>query len=133
MSDDAAPASAAATDRDRQRHARRSADVLDGTEADDRADEHHPLDAEVEHAGALGEQLAERGEEERRPVGDRRGEDDTTMPSFTRPPPPRRRQPARTVDRDAVADEQLAAEHANRMSPCMTPTSPEGKSAPCSV
>ena len=41
-----------------------------------RADEHHPLDAEVEHARPLGEQLAERGEEERRPVGDRRGEHD---------------------------------------------------------
>src|SRR5581483_4259554 len=34
------------------------------------ADEHHSLDAEVENARALGEQLAERRVEKRRPVGD---------------------------------------------------------------
>ena len=45
-------------------------------EAHDGADEHHPLDAEVEHAGALREQLAERGEEKRRPVGDAGGDED---------------------------------------------------------
>ena len=62
--------------RDRQRHARRAADVLDAEKADHRAHQHHPLDAEVEHAGSLREQLAERGEEERCPVRDRGREDD---------------------------------------------------------
>ena len=50
--------------------------ALHGPEAHHRADEHHPLDAEVEHAGALGEQLTERGVEQRRSVGDRRREHD---------------------------------------------------------
>ena len=34
-------------------------------EPDDGADQHHPLDAEVDDAGPLGHDLAERGEEER--------------------------------------------------------------------
>ena len=36
---------------------------------------HHPLDPEVEDARALGQKLAERGEQERRPVEHGRGED----------------------------------------------------------
>jgi len=47
-----------------------------GGEGDDRAHEHHPLDAEVEDAGPLGEDLAERGEEQDGPRGDARVEDD---------------------------------------------------------
>ena len=76
ISAQAAPASGGGTDRDGERDARRAPDVLDAEEADHRAHQHHPLDAEVEHARALREQLAERREEERRPVGDRRGEHD---------------------------------------------------------
>ena len=44
-------------------------------EAGDRADEHHPLDAEVEHPGALGEDLADRGEQQDRAARDARRED----------------------------------------------------------
>ena len=52
-----------------QEHGRvRAVDALGGPEADRRAEQHHPLDAEVEHPGALGEKLAERGVEQRRAV-----------------------------------------------------------------
>ena len=51
-------------------------EALHAPEAHHRPDEHHPLDAEVEHARALGQQLAERGVEERRPVGDAGGDHD---------------------------------------------------------
>ena len=86
--------------------------MLDAEEAHDRAEEHHPLDAEVEHARALREELAERGEEERRPVRDRRSEDDDDdAVVHGRRLGGRRRCPSRPVDRDAVADEELAAEH----------------------
>ena len=84
---------------------------LHDEEAHHGADEHHPLDAEVEHARALGEQLAERGEEERRAVGDRRRERRRRRCCCSR-----RRlrgrapRPARPK-RDPVPDEQLAAEH----------------------
>ena len=47
-------------DRERQRTG-----ALDAPEPQHRADEHHPLHPEVENAGALGEQLAECGEEQR--------------------------------------------------------------------
>ncbi len=63
-------------DREQEHEPTGAADRLDGPEAHHRADEHHPLDPEVEHAGALREQLAEGGVEEGRPVGDRRGEHD---------------------------------------------------------
>ena len=46
-----------------------------GREARDRADEHHPLDAEVQHAGPLGEDLADRREEQDRAAGDAGGQD----------------------------------------------------------
>jgi len=39
-------------------------------EAGDRAHQHHPLDAEVDHARALRDQLALSGERERRPEDD---------------------------------------------------------------
>jgi hypothetical protein len=35
-------------------------------EAGDGADQHHPLDAQVEHAGSFGEDLADRGEQQDR-------------------------------------------------------------------
>ena len=44
-------------------------------ESGDRAHEHHPLDAQVQDAGALGEDLADRGEQEHRPGRDAGGED----------------------------------------------------------
>ena len=49
-------------DRDRERPG-----ALHAPEAHHGADEHHPLDSEVQHAGALREQLAERRVEKRRP------------------------------------------------------------------
>src|SRR5207302_7916945 len=62
-------------------HARENADHEtaaqgSGCEARDRADQHHPFDAEVEDAGFLGDELAERGENQRRACGDRGGEDE---------------------------------------------------------
>ena len=42
-----------------------------GGEAADRAHDHHALDAEIEHAGALDDEFAERGDQQRR----RRGRD----------------------------------------------------------
>ena len=46
-----------------------------GREPGDRAEEHHPLDPEVQDAGALGEDLADRREEQDRAGRDARGED----------------------------------------------------------
>ena len=40
--------------------------LVDGEPADHGAQRHDPLDAEVEHAGALAQQLAQRGEDQRR-------------------------------------------------------------------
>ena len=42
--------------------------------AEERAGEHHPLEADVDHAGALGGHAAERGEGQRRRVAQRRGQ-----------------------------------------------------------
>jgi hypothetical protein len=50
--------------------------ALRGPESDRGAEQHHPFDAEVEHARPLREELAERGIEERRPVENCLGEDD---------------------------------------------------------
>ena len=47
-----------------------------GAEGDDRAHQHHPLDAEVQDAGPLGEDLADRREQEDGSGGDAGGEDD---------------------------------------------------------
>ena len=49
----------------------RSLDALRHPETDHRAEQHHPLDAEVEDTGALGQELAERRKEQRRAVQDR--------------------------------------------------------------
>ena len=62
--------------REEQRRPARAADALHRPEPHHGADEHHPLDAEVEHPRALREQLAERGEEQRRAVGDAGGDHD---------------------------------------------------------
>ncbi len=61
----AAPASDAGQHAD-DRHA---GDMAAG-KADDGADRHHALDAEVEHAGALRDQFAEGGKQQRRRGGD---------------------------------------------------------------
>jgi hypothetical protein len=63
-------------DRDRENDLGASVDALGRPEADRSAEQHHPLDAEVEHARPLREQLAERRVEERRPIEDRLGQDD---------------------------------------------------------
>ena len=53
--------------------------VVGAEEAEVGAEQHHPLEAEVEHAGALGDRLAERREHQRQPreqaAGDQRGQD----------------------------------------------------------
>ena len=85
------PARAATAIATGQHDAGRAADALHGPEAHHGADEHHPLDAEVEHARALGEQLAERGEEQRRAVGDRRTRARRRGCSCSRAGPARRR------------------------------------------
>ena len=63
-----------------ERDSRRAADVLHREEAGHGADEHHPLHSEVEDARPLGEQLAERCEEQGRPVRDSRREHDDDDP-----------------------------------------------------
>ena len=55
---------------------RAAVNALYGPEAQHGADQHHPLDAEIQHPRALGQQLAKRGEEEWRAVEHARGRDD---------------------------------------------------------
>ena len=78
--------------------------------------EHHPFDAEIEHAGALGEQLAERCVEERRSVQDARGDhdDERGCCSRCRLRGRRCRGSRAAVEADAVTHEQLAAERAEQ-------------------
>ena len=53
------------------------AGIVGGGESGHRRDQHDAFDAEVEHAGALGKHLAERGEDQRRrDAQDRREEAD---------------------------------------------------------
>ncbi len=93
-----------------------------------------PSTPEVEHAGALGQELAERGEEERRAVRHGGRERSTTrMVLFMPPGPVRRLTVARRAGgpADPVARQDLDAERARRgSSPWSIPTSPAGKSAP---
>jgi hypothetical protein len=63
-------------DPERERGGRPDVEALNGPEAHDRADEHHPLDTEVQHARPLCQQLPERRKEKRCPVGDARGDHD---------------------------------------------------------
>ena len=72
----AAPASPDARIGEDEHRCARSFDALSDPETDHRPEQHHPLDTEVEDARALGQKLAERRKEERRPVQDRVGEDD---------------------------------------------------------
>ena len=115
----AAPASAATTTAAASATGRRAVEPLHRPEAHHGADQHHPLDAEVEHARALGEQLAERGVEQRRPVGDGRARARRRGSSCSRRRLRRRRRrvPRRRTSRIAVADEQLAAERAEEDQP----------------
>ena len=59
----------------RERAQRRAAGVVRRREAGDRADGHDALGAEVQHARLLGDELAQRGEDERRAGDDGRDED----------------------------------------------------------
>ena len=63
-------------DRERQHDTAGPADPLNRPEAHHRAHEHHAFDTEVEHARALGQQLAERRVDERRAVRDGGGQHD---------------------------------------------------------
>ena len=75
MSAIAAPATAATPTRQAESHTRGGVEPLNRPEAHYRADEHHPLHSEVEDSRALGEELAEGREQERRSVEDGGGED----------------------------------------------------------
>ena len=64
------------TQRCRERKTAGRIDPLNGPEAGNGADQHHPFHPQVEDARALGEHLAQRREQERRPVEDCRREDE---------------------------------------------------------
>ena len=101
------------SDRGGERDRRVGVQALHRPEAHHRADEHHSLDAEIEHAGALREQLAERGVQERRPVRDaRRDQDDEQRVVHAASVAG-----SRTADTDAIANEQLAAERREQDDP----------------
>ena len=72
----AAPAIADATTARTSTAGAGAVDPLRDPEADRSAEQHHPLDAEVEDSRALGEQLSERRVQERRAVEDRLREHD---------------------------------------------------------
>ena len=128
MSAIAAPASAATATAAASETSLEPSEPLHGPEPHHRADEHHPLDPEVEHAGALGEQLAQRREEERRPVERpprrtrrrgsvvHRGREHAghVVASGARPTPAAATAPA---EAEPVADEQLAAERGEEDQP----------------
>ena len=74
---------------DRQRDARPGAGRRGAERRGQRAGEHHPLEPEVHHAGALGDRLAGRGEHERRRHPHRGGQEsaEATIPSASAPAP----------------------------------------------
>ena len=123
-------------DGDGERNARRAPHVLDAEEPDHGSHQHHPLDAEVEDAGALREQLAERGEEQRRPVRDsgRQHHDHDTVVHGTASAAG-----AAVADRPGLSStmryrtRSSPPSTAKRIIPCITPTRPDGKSTPWSV
>ncbi len=103
-------------------------------EPDHGTHEHHPLDAEVEDPGALGQQLAESGVQERCAVRDGRGEDDdddAAVHATGSAGTCTVRAGRATVIRYWTSNSPPSIE--NRIIPCMTPTSPDGKSALWSV
>ena len=133
----AAPVADASDGEDEHRRAR-AVDALRHPEADRRAEEHHPLDPEVEDAGALGEQLAEGRVEERRPVEHRLREHDheqavVDLRRAPRPAPVRHVRSSDAVSAAGSGASSSPPRAQKRMIPCITPTSPDGKSGPCSV
>ena len=58
-----------------QHHPAGAADGLHRPEPTDRPHQHHAFDAKIEHAGALREQLPERGKKQRRAIRDCGGGD----------------------------------------------------------
>ena len=84
-----------------------------GDEADDGADRHHAFDAEVQDAGTLRHQFAERREEERHRGGDD-GEDQALELKHSHASPPRPSPTARgrrPDDAHAVENQRVAGEH----------------------
>ena len=68
----------------RPRNPSQSVAAVVGTEKPDvGAEQHHPLEADVEHAGTLGDRLAERGEHQRHagedPARDQRWSEDSVL------------------------------------------------------
>src|SRR5205807_6996476 len=86
-------------------------------------------DAEVEHTRALREELAQRRVEQRRPVRNAGRKHDDEQRAVHAAGSAAGTRPKRT--RYRTSSSPPSAE--NRMIPCITPTSPDGKSAPCSV
>ena len=88
---------------------------LRGPVAHGGAEEHHPLHAEIEHSGALGQQLAERREEQRRPVLHCLGEhdDERLWLMFIAPAPAGGLRAVRgLVEAQPVAEKELTTERA---------------------
>ncbi len=69
------PGECGGQDRQEQHERRRPRRPLHRPEPHHRAHQHHPLDPQVEYPGSLGQQLPQRGEEDRRAVGNRLRED----------------------------------------------------------
>ena len=101
-------------------------------EAHHSADEHHPLDAEVEHARALGEQLAERGVEQRRSVRDTGGDQDDEQ-RVVHAAVRLRSTLLRADDAHAMADQHLAAEGAEEDDPLDHADEAGREISPCRV
>ena len=114
-----------------QRDPGRAAQLLHGEKAGHRTDQHHPLDAEVEHTGTLREQLAERGVQQRRAVRDRGRQHDDDDARVHEAASAARRPPRPIVIRYWTSSSPPSI--ANRINPCITPTRPEGNSALWSV
>ena len=124
----AAPASADATTARRSTDGAGAVDPLRDPEADRGAEQHHPLDAEVEDAGALGEELAERRVEKRRPVEHRLREHDHEQAVVdahdASPPRPTGFPAACPPDPQPVPEQQLPTERAEEDDPLHHPDEP---------
>ena len=120
---------------ERQHYGLRAVDLLCDPETDRSTEQHHPLDSEIQHSGSLGEELPERRVEERRPVQDRlRQHDHDQAVVDAHDTPSATGFPARSpLIRSRYRSSNSPPRAQKRMIPCITPTSPDGKSGPCRV
>src|SRR2546428_7324918 len=102
--------------------------MLHGPEGRDGAGQHHPFDAQVEDARALGEELAHGGEHQRRAVEDRRRgkhDDDAVVHVHDGAAA------SRALNDTRYRRSSSPPRAKNRIIPCRTPTNPAGNSGPC--